>query len=73
MEALKWYRQAVSDGSIEALVNLGGMYADGRGLRSDIGEAQGLREAVANRMTPEQIGEAQRLTRECVAKEYEGC
>ena len=34
--------------------------------------AQG-RDIVANNMTPSQIEKAQKLARECVAKNYKGC
>jgi len=33
----------------------------------------GLRDAVAKRMTSAQIAEAQKLARECVHKKYKGC
>jgi len=64
------------------------MYRDGDGviqdfvkahmwanIASSLGaeDAAGLRDKVANKMTPEQIGEAQRLARECVAANYKGC
>ena len=67
---------------------LGVMYALGRGVIQDnlyahmwwniaasLGEedARKGRDMIAEQMTPAQIEEAQKLARECVAKEYKGC
>ena len=87
-EAVKWYTKAAEQGDADAQLNLGVMYAKGRGVLQDnvyahmwanIGSSNGsknggkLRDYVAENMTPEQIAEAQRLARECVKKDYEGC
>jgi hypothetical protein len=78
-EAVRWYRLAADQGDATAQYNLGLMYANGQGVPQDyvaahmwlnLAAAQGnanaseSRDIVANRMTPEQIAEAQRLARE---------
>lgn len=78
-EAVKWWRQAAEQGSALAQDNLGLHYAEGVGVPQDFVEAhmwldlaaaQGHefaiagRDAVADRMTPAQIAEAQRMARE---------
>ncbi len=78
-EAVKWYRRAAEQGSPGAQYNLGIMYGEGQGVPQDyvqahlwwnLSAAQGNengrknREIVAERMTPAQIAEAQRVARE---------
>jgi hypothetical protein len=78
-EALKWYRKSARQGYPPAQNNLGGMYVMGQGVPQDYVEAykwynlaaaQGNTNAIDNRdsivrhMTPSQIAEAQRLSRE---------
>jgi TPR repeat protein len=73
------YRLAADQGDAEAQNNLGLLYAYGNGVTQDYvtahmwfnlsaaqgdGEAVKSREAVARRMTPAQIAEAQKLARE---------
>ena len=68
--------------------SLGAMYANGHGVPQDniralkwinIAASRGdekalrLKDAVAKRMTPAQIAEAQKLARECISKKYKGC
>jgi hypothetical protein len=82
-EALKWYKNAAEQGHAGAQLNLGGMYASGRGVPRDyvmsymwanLAASQGeetaseLRSIVEKEMTPEQIVEAQRLSREFKVK-----
>jgi len=77
-EAVRLYRQAAKQGHAIAQFNLGAMYANGRGVPQDDiqahmwlsliaatgdEEATIWRDFIAQRMTPEQIGEAQRLAR----------
>ena len=86
--AVKWYTLAAEQGDVDAQSNLGLMYANGRGVLQDyvyahmwsnIAASSGNiaafenRDIVAKKMTPSQIEEAQRLARECVAKNYKGC
>jgi TPR repeat protein len=78
-EALKWYRKAAEQGFDYAQHNLGIMYGKGEGVSQDyvlahmwlnLAVAQGIdvakndRDALAKRMTPAQLAEAQRLARE---------
>ena len=86
--AVKWYTLAAEQGYATAQFNLGNMYRLGTGVIQDKvyahmwanlagsnGSKKGreLRDFVAERMTPAQITEAQRLARECVRKKYKGC
>ena len=86
--ALKWYTLAAEQGNAGAQGNLGTMYAFGTGVLKDYvyahmwgniaamnGNELGgkLRETFEKQMTPSQIEEAQKLARECVAKNYKGC
>jgi TPR repeat protein len=81
--AVKWYRLAAEQGNPDAQNNLGAMYATGKGVPKDdvlaymwfnIAAAQGSdasdknRDRLARTMTPTQIAEAQRLSREWKAK-----
>jgi hypothetical protein len=78
-EAVKLYRKAANEGLAESQDSLGGMYRDGQGVRRDYTQAYmwfslaalqasqdaaKAREALAARMSPAQIAEAQRLARE---------
>jgi len=78
-EAAKWFRLAADQGQAMAQVTLGVMYANGHGVPQDfvlgymwvnLAASQGQEDAVKNRdalarkMTPQQIGKAQRLARE---------
>jgi hypothetical protein len=80
-EAKKWYRRAAEQGFAKAQYNVGTMY---RGVPLDlvqsymwyslaaaqgIEHAQGSRDLVAGVMTPAQLAEAERLTREWKPKE----
>jgi TPR repeat protein len=86
--AVKWYRLAAEQGIAIAQSNLGLMYANGEGVLQDniyahmwsniaasLGNDQASknREIIAKRMTPTDISAAQKLARECVAKDYKGC
>ena len=87
-EAAKWYLMSVAQGHVGAQYNLGGLYLMGRGVTQDYvyahmwlniaasngnGAARQNRDLVAERMTPSQIEDAQKLARECVQKNYQGC
>jgi TPR repeat protein len=82
-EAVKWYRKAAEQGYVDAQYNLGLMYEDGDGVAEDdifaymwwnLAAAQGHEKAKENkgnlteRMAREQIAEAQKLSREWLAK-----
>ena len=80
-EAVRWYRLAAEQGLANAQNNLGARYASGEGVPEDdvlaymwynLAAAQGNENAPGNkdiieeRMTREQIAEAQRLSREWI-------
>ena len=82
VEAVRWYRLAAEQGLAAGQRNLGFMYGTGLGVRendvlaymwSNLSAAQGDETAQRNKdraesqMTPEQIAEGQRLTREWIA------
>ena len=81
-EAVKWYRLAAEQGYAGAQSNLGIMYDKGEGVPHDdvlaymwfnLAAASGLKSGkenrgiVAERMTPDQIADAQRMAREWMA------
>ena len=83
VEAVKWYCQAAEQGHAAAQFNLGEMYANGDGITEDaviaymwfnLAASQDYEDAEENkgmlseRMTREQIAEAQKLSREWLAK-----
>jgi TPR repeat protein len=82
-EAVKWFRKAAEQGNAEAKNNLGVLYSNGQGVPKDdveaykwlnLAAADGIVESAKNRdsitkiMTPDQIAEAQRLSREWMEK-----
>lgn len=87
-EASKWYRLSAEQGKSGAQYNLGVMYAQGQGVSQDnvrshmwlsLAVAQGFDEALndrdwlAQRMTPAQIAEAQKMTRKCKKSNFKNC
>ena len=86
--ALKWYTLSAEQGDVEAQFNLGTMYYFGQGTLKDnvyahmwynISSSNGnengakLRNIIAEIMTSTQLKNAQKLAKECVAKNYKGC
>ena len=86
--ALREWRPLAEQGNAYAQYNLGLMYADGEGVPEDnvyaymwwnIAASQGdadastSKEVVARGMSQSAIEEAQRLSRECVARDYKDC
>ena len=77
-EAAKWYRKAAEQGNVDAQATLGFRYEHGKGVPQDyvlahmwlsLAAAKGYQcadkcDALAAKMTPAQIAEAQRLARE---------
>ena len=77
-EAAKWVRKAAEQGYAPAQADLGVMYWNGQGVLQDAvlaymwlnlaapqePDAVGERDVAASQMTPDEIAEAQRLTRE---------
>ncbi len=87
-EASRWFRLAAEQGYAVAQRNLGYNYLGGQGVIQDytmahmwlnIAASLGLesaaeaRDIASGNMTLDQIAEAQRLARECVAKAYKDC
>jgi hypothetical protein len=88
VEAVRWYRLAAAQGDLLAQLNLGFMFDEGKGVAQDFTRAHmwfnlaavsGDKEAVKNRdltaarMTPQQIAQAQKLARECTARNFKNC
>ena len=86
--AVKWYTLAAEQGNSKSQYYLGMMYYEGEGVIQDniythmwanISASNGhnkggeLRDEVAENMTSADISQAQKLARECVAKNYKGC
>ena len=87
-EAVKWYRLAAQQGNASAQNNLGVMYDKGQGVVQDYVKAHSWfnlsavsgdefalenRDIVAKRMTSQQINDAQKLARDCQARQLKGC
>lgn len=88
VEAAKWYRLAAAQGNAIAQNKLGTLYYVGKGVTQDyirahvwfnLGAASGSadavksRDAVAGKMTTQQIAEAQQIARDCQQRKLEGC
>tara|TARA_R110002072_G_scaffold234781_1_gene392375 strand:+ start:85 stop:489 length:405 start_codon:yes stop_codon:yes gene_type:complete len=87
--AAEWARLSAEQGNATAQTTFGLMHVSGEGgitqditrahmwlsLASSGGDrmAASLQSRVAKQMTPDQLEEAQKLARECVAKDYKGC
>ena len=88
-QALKWSRLAAEQGDAWGHHNLGDMYQFGKGVPKDavlaymwwnLAAANSTftgasieRNNISKKMTPSQIEEAQKLSRECLKKEYKNC
>ena len=87
-EAVRWYKLAAGQGNSNAQLNLSVMYARGLGIVQDFtkayvwssvaaatGDANAvkLRDIVGGKMTSEQVAEAQKLARECQARNFKNC
>jgi TPR repeat protein len=85
---MRWFRKAAEQGEALAQTNLGLMYGEGTGVPEDtvkaymwfnLAAAQGDADAQTNKsfaskhMTPADISRAQRLSSECLARNYKGC
>ena len=87
-EAVRWYKLAAVQGEASAQFNLGARYSTGQGVLQDntrahmwfniaaIGgdsdSAKG-RDTTARKMTAQQIEQAQRMARECMASNFKKC
>ena len=87
-EAVRWYKLAAAQGLALAQSNLGFSYDNGQGVVQDYmrahmwfnlaavnGDSLAVknRDLVAKMMTPQQIAEAQKLARECQARNFKNC
>jgi TPR repeat protein len=87
-EAVRWYQLAAKQGDAVAQYNLGNMYSTGQGVLQDYVRAHmwsnivavsgakhsiEYRDKIASRMTPQQIEQAQRMARECMASNFTKC
>ena len=86
-EAVRWYKLAAAQGNINAQYNLASMYFSGKGAVQDYVRAhmwsnlasvsseenKKKRDAIASFMTGQQIAEAQKLARECQARNFKNC
>ena len=87
-EAVRWFKLAAAKGDERAQYNLGVMYSYGQGVLQDhvrahmwfnIAAVKGDKDSVKNRdisaskMTAQQIAEAQKLAKECLAKNFKNC
>ena len=85
---MKWFRLAAEQGDAGAMYNIGLMYYYGQGVIQDNvyahmwinisasnGEEDGVmaRDIIEKEMSSADISQAQKLARECVAKNYKGC
>lgn len=88
VEAFKWFRLAAAQGDRESQYKMGWMYYFGEGVTQDyvrahmwinISAAAGKtdavkdRNAVSEKLTQQQISEAQKMARECQARKFKGC
>ncbi len=87
-QAARWTRRSAEQGYAAAMGGLAVMRAAGKGVIQDdilaymwgnLGAAEGnefakkVRDRVSKSMTPSQLQEGQRLSRECLGKNYKGC
>jgi TPR repeat protein len=86
-EAARWYKLAAVQGDVSAQIYLGAGYATGEGVMQDYvrahmwynlsavknSSAAGFRDIIAKKMTSQQIAEAQKLARECQARNLKNC
>ena len=86
-EAVRWYKLAAAQGNVNAQYNLASMYFSGKGAVQDYVRAhmwsnlasvnseenKKNRDIVAKQMTPQQIAQAQKLARECQARNFKNC
>ena len=88
VEAVKWYRLAAKQGLARAQSYLGIMYGNGDGVPENYAEAvkwfrlaaaQGQEDAkrnrdiVAERLTPDQLTQAQQIATRCIESDYQDC
>ena len=86
-EAVRWYKLAAVQGDVSAQIYLGASYATGEGVMQDYvrahmwynlsavknSSAAVFRDIIAKKMTSQQITQAQKLARECQARNFKNC
>jgi hypothetical protein len=84
-ESVRLARLAASEGDVRILIDLGAAYELGHGVPQDYvrahmwynlspsDTARKWRDALAQKMTIEQVAEAKRLTRECARSNFKNC
>ena len=87
-EAVKWYKLAAVQGNAIAQSNLGVMYERGQGVIQDYiaahmwynlaaakqgHVAEDNRDAIAKKMSADQVLQAQNLAKQCLASNYKNC
>ena len=86
-EAARWYKLAAVQGDVSAQIYLGASYGTGEGVMQDYvrahmwynlsavknSSAAVFRDIIAKKMTSQQITQAQKLARECQARNFKNC
>jgi hypothetical protein len=87
-EAARLYKLAAAQGDVDAQLDLGAMYYNGHGVVQDYVRAHMWtnlaavngdirvtknRDIITAKMLPQQIAEAQKMARECQARNFKGC
>jgi len=87
-EAIRWFRMSVRNGNEGAAHLLGAAFGLGEGVKVDMIRAHmwyniaaiggnslslEMRNTIASKMTPQQIEQAQRMARECMASNFKKC
>jgi len=87
-EDVRWFRLAAQQGDRDAQYNLGRMYGLGQGVLLDYksahvwfniaavsGDKNSVkgRDIAASKLTPQQVEQAQRMARECMASNFKKC
>ncbi len=85
---MRWYKLAAAQGYANAQIKLGTMYGKGQGVLEDYARAHMWfnlaaaagnlnpvegRDIMVRLMTPQQVAEAQKLARECQARDFKNC
>ena len=87
-EAARWFKLSAAQGDSSAQINLAVRYYYGEGVLQDYlqahmwmnlaavsgdKDAQKIRDAIAAKMTSQQIGKAQAMAQKCLASQYKYC
>lgn len=88
VESVRWHKLAAAQGDSNAQLNLGIKFMEGKGVSQDSirsymwlnlaavsGDEMSIafRKIIASKMTSQQIAEAQKLARECQARNFKNC